>query len=85
VLVDIPKDMTTPSENAPTSIRRIGETAFLQPVVKGHRADQEGGRSCCSEAKRPMIYTGGGVILGGAAEALTQARAKLWATRSPTP
>ena len=40
------------------------------PVRKGHAGQIARRRSCCSARKRPMIYTGGGVILSDAAKQL---------------
>jgi acetolactate synthase-1/2/3 large subunit len=42
------------------------------PVVKGHPGQVKKAAQLLLEAKRPMIYTGGGVILSGAAEQLTR-------------
>ena len=42
------------------------------PVVKGHRGQIKKAIQVLMEAKRPMVYTGGGVILGEAAPQLTR-------------
>jgi acetolactate synthase I/II/III large subunit len=75
VLVDIPKDVTAakcefvyPQE---VSLRSYN------PVIKGHVGQIKKAAQLLLEAKRPMVYTGGGVILSDAAEALTKLVRKL--------
>jgi acetolactate synthase-1/2/3 large subunit len=69
VLVDIPKDVT-----AHKCEFQYPETVSLRsynPVVKGHPGQIKKAAQLLLEAKRPMVYTGGGVILSGAASELT--------------
>ena len=68
VLIDIPKDVTRnkckfqyPKEVALRS---------YNPIVKGHQGQIRKAVQMLLSAERPMIYTGGGVILGEASEAL---------------
>jgi acetolactate synthase-1/2/3 large subunit len=70
VLVDIPKDVTTAKcafEYPETVVMRS-----YNPVVKGHTGQIKKAVQLLVEAKRPMVYTGGGVILSGAAKQLTK-------------
>jgi len=70
VVVDIPKDVTTAKAEF-----RYPETATMRsynPVTKGHPGQIKKAIQTLMQAKRPMIYTGGGVILGDAAQELTQ-------------
>ncbi len=70
VLVDIPKDVTV----AKTEFQ-YPETVSLRsynPVVKGHAGQIKKALQLILDAKRPMIYTGGGVILSDAAPQLTE-------------
>ena len=70
VVVDIPKDVTT----AKTEFH-YPETITMRsynPVIKGHPGQIKKAIQLLTKAKRPMIYTGGGVVLGGAAEELTE-------------
>jgi acetolactate synthase I/II/III large subunit len=70
VVVDIPKDLTTA-----TAQYRYPETISMRsynPVNKGHSGQIKKAIQTLTRAKRPMIYTGGGVVLSGAAEELTQ-------------
>ncbi|MGH8708610.1 MAG: acetolactate synthase 3 catalytic subunit [Burkholderiales bacterium] len=70
VLVDIPKDITTqPCEF------QYPETVAMRsynPVRKGHSGQIRKAAQLILEAKRPMVYSGGGVILSNAAPQLTE-------------
>ncbi len=69
VVVDVPKDVTVN-----TAEYYYPETISMRsynPVVKGHMGQVKRAVELLMSAKRPMIYTGGGVILGEASEALT--------------
>jgi acetolactate synthase-1/2/3 large subunit len=70
VVVDIPKDVTAAkTEYAyPASV----SMRSYNPVTKGHPGQIKKAIQLLSAAKRPMIYTGGGVILGDASAELTQ-------------
>jgi acetolactate synthase-1/2/3 large subunit len=70
VLVDIPKDVTTQ-----TCRFEYPETVAMRsynPTVKGHPGQVKKAVQLLLEAKRPMVYTGGGVILSDAAPQLTK-------------
>ncbi|MDO8348100.1 MAG: acetolactate synthase 3 catalytic subunit [Rugosibacter sp.] len=70
VLVDIPKDVTMHKcefEYPPTISMRS-----YNPVVKPQDGQVKKALKLLLEAKRPMIYTGGGVILSDAAEQLVK-------------
>ena len=69
VLVDVPKDVTAASckFEYPESI----SMRSYNPVVKGHPGQIKKAVQFLLGAKRPMIYTGGGVILSEAAAQLT--------------
>jgi acetolactate synthase-1/2/3 large subunit len=70
VLVDIPKDITTHKTafdySEPVKMRSYN------PVVKGHQGQIKKAVQMILEAERPMIYSGGGVILGDASAELTR-------------
>lgn len=70
VLVDIPKDITTHKTSfdysEPVKLRSYN------PVVKGHQGQIKKAVQMILEAERPMIYSGGGVILGDASAELTR-------------
>ncbi|MDQ2150417.1 acetolactate synthase 3 catalytic subunit [Alcaligenaceae bacterium C4P045] len=70
VLVDIPKDITlTPAKYSPPK----GEITMRSyaPVNKGHQGQIKKAVQMLLAAERPMIYSGGGVILSNASEELT--------------
>jgi acetolactate synthase I/II/III large subunit len=69
VLVDIPKDVT--AQKCAFEYPKTVTMRSYNPVVKGHPGQIKKAAQLLLEAKRPMIYTGGGVILSGAAEQLT--------------
>ena len=70
VLVDIPKDISAlPCEFAyPESV----SMRSYNPVRKGHAGQIKKAVQLLAEAQRPMVYTGGGVILSNAAPQLTE-------------
>ena len=70
VLVDIPKDVsnTKCAFEYPETI----EMRSYNPVIKGHQGQIKKALQLLLDAKRPMIYSGGGVVLGNAAEKLTK-------------
>ena len=70
VVVDIPKDVT--SQKAEFLYPDKVAMRSYNPVTKGHAGQIKKAIQLLMEAKRPMIYTGGGVILGGAAPELAQ-------------
>ena len=70
VLVDIPKDVT-----AHACEFHYPETVSMRsynPVTKGHAGQIKKAVQLLLEAKRPMVYSGGGVILSDAAAKLTE-------------
>ena len=70
VVVDIPKDIT--AAKAEFSYPREIKMRSYNPTVKGHTGQIKRAMDIIVNAKRPMIYTGGGVILSNAAESVTQ-------------
>lgn len=70
VLVDIPKDVTR--EKCKFVYPDSVEMRSYNPVVKGHQGQLKRAIHAITHAERPMVYTGGGVILGGAAPELRQ-------------
>ncbi|MFW2374473.1 MAG: acetolactate synthase 3 large subunit [Gammaproteobacteria bacterium] len=70
VVVDIPKDIT--AHITEFSYPREIKMRSYNPTVKGHTGQIKKALEFILEAKRPMIYTGGGVILSNASEELTE-------------
>ena len=70
VVVDIPKDIT--AEFAEYSYPKSVEMRSYTPVTKGHSGQIKKAVKILLEAKRPMIYTGGGLVLGDASNELVK-------------
>jgi acetolactate synthase-1/2/3 large subunit len=70
VLVDIPKDITAHVAEYfyPESV----EIRSYKPVTKGHPGQIKKAAALILSAKRPMLYTGGGVVLDNASAELTE-------------
>ncbi|HEY2629114.1 MAG TPA: thiamine pyrophosphate-binding protein, partial [Usitatibacter sp.] len=70
VVVDIPKDVSNQSAtfHYPDKI----SLRSYSPVTKGHGGQIKKAMQLLLEAKRPMIYVGGGAILGNSSEEVTQ-------------
>ena len=75
VVVDIPKDIT--AEEAEFIYPENIELRSYNPVEKGHQGQITKALELLIHAKRPMVYTGGGVVLGDASEPLTKLMRKL--------
>jgi acetolactate synthase I/II/III large subunit len=72
VVIDVPKDMTDPSQ---LFEYRFPETVSIRsytPNVKGHGGQIRKAVSALLASKKPIIYAGGGAIAGKGPELLTQ-------------
>lgn len=75
VVIDIPKDI----QNAKSTYvypQEVEMRSYL-PVTKGHSGQIKKAVEMMLSAKRPILYTGGGVILGDASEELIKLTHKL--------
>jgi acetolactate synthase-1/2/3 large subunit len=72
VLVDIPKDITAPAVKIPYEYPREVSLRSYHPQVKGHRGQIKKAAELLLGARRPMIYSGGGVVLGNGSDELTE-------------
>lgn len=72
VVVDIPKDMTNPTDRFPYVFPKQVKLRSYNPVTKGHSGQIKKAFDLLMSAKRPVIYAGGGVIMGDASEELTE-------------
>ena len=70
VVVDIPKDVSL--HTTPFSYPASVEMRSYNPVRKGHGGQIRKSVQLLLQAKRPYIYTGGGVILGNASAELRE-------------
>jgi len=70
VVVDIPKDVS--AKKCEYAYPKSIAMRSYNPVTKGHQGQIRKAVQLLLDAKRPMVYSGGGVILSEAAEALTR-------------
>ncbi|MAO50106.1 MAG: acetolactate synthase, large subunit, biosynthetic type [Pusillimonas sp.] len=71
VLVDIPKDITIATCKYTAQKGEVSMRSYM-PVVKGHQGQIKKAAQMLLAAERPMIYSGGGVVLADAADELRQ-------------
>ena len=72
VVVDIPKDITAPHIKIPYVFPKTIEMRSYNPNIKGHPRQIKRAVELLLSAKRPMIYTGGGIIMAEASKELRQ-------------
>lgn len=70
-MIDVPKDMTAPSEKFAYAYPEEVFIRSYQPSLKGHSGQIKKAVETLLAAKRPIIYSGGGVVLGNAHKELT--------------
>lgn len=72
VVVDIPKDMTDPNIRVDYHYPKHVSIRSYNPTYKGHKGQTKKAVDLLLQAKRPMLYSGGGVVLGEASDELTE-------------
>ena len=72
VVVDIPKDVTDPNIKIDYEYPKEVSMRSYNPTVKGHPGQISKAVDLILSAKRPMIYSGGGVVLSDASEELVK-------------
>jgi len=72
VVIDIPKDLTTPGVTTPFNYPETVEMRSYSPATTGHPGQIRKAVDLILAAQRPMIYSGGGVVLGDASEGFTR-------------
>lgn len=75
VVVDIPKDIT--AQRAKYAYPKKVTMRSYNPVIKGHPGQVKRALKLILGAKRPIIYTGGGIILDNASKSLVDLVKKL--------
>jgi acetolactate synthase-1/2/3 large subunit len=70
VVVDIPKDITAPHIKIPYEYPAKVEMRSYNPNFKGHPRQIKRAVELMLSAKRPMVYTGGGIIMDDASQEL---------------
>jgi len=77
VVIDIPKDATDPKVKQPYEYPEDIKLRSYAVPAKGHSGQIKKAVDALLTAKRPMIYTGGGVIQGNASKQLSELTRKL--------
>ncbi len=72
VVVDIPKDVTDPGIKIPYDYSKKVKMRSYNPVQKGHLGQIKKAVELMKSARQPVVYTGGGVVLGDASDELTE-------------
>ena len=72
VVIDVPKDMTAPNEKYVYEYPQEVFVRSYQPSIKGHTGQIKRAVETLLKAKRPVVYSGGGVIWSNAHKELTE-------------
>jgi acetolactate synthase I/II/III large subunit len=72
VVVDIPKDITDPRVKVPYKYPKKVSIRSYNPAVSGHKGQIKKAVELLLSAERPMIYSGGGCVIGEASKELTE-------------
>ena len=71
VVVELPKDMLIPQNKAPFKIETNVNMRSYNPNIKGHPKQIRKAAKTISEAKKLVVYSGGGIVLADASQLLT--------------
>ncbi|WP_209690873.1 biosynthetic-type acetolactate synthase large subunit [Methanomicrobium sp. W14] len=72
VLIDLPKDVLTQAVDPKDVLSKDAELRGYKPTLKGHSRQIKKALDMIYEAKKPLVYAGGGVISSGASEELKE-------------
>mgnify|MGYP001590727798 CR=1 FL=1 len=72
VVIDIPKDVTRPDEKFEYEYPKSVKLRSYSPAQRGHTGQIKKAVRLLMGAKRPVIYSGGGVVLGEGSDLLTR-------------
>ncbi len=72
VVIDIPKDLTRPDATYEYSYPESVKMRSYSPAQRGHTGQIKKAARMLLSAKRPVIYSGGGVVQGEGSELLTR-------------
>jgi acetolactate synthase-1/2/3 large subunit len=72
VVIDIPKDITNPVDKYEYSYPSKVRMRSYTPATRGHAGQIRKAVQLLLSARRPVIYAGGGVVLGNASAQLTE-------------
>ncbi|MFI3197161.1 MAG: acetolactate synthase 3 large subunit [Methylococcaceae bacterium] len=72
VVIDVPKDITAPHIKVPYKYPEKVSIRSYNPVVTGHKGQIKKAVDLLLSAQKPIIYSGGGVVLGEASKELIE-------------
>nr|WP_281423959.1 acetolactate synthase 3 large subunit [Oceanobacter mangrovi] len=72
VVIDIPKDMTMPNERYEYVYPKKVKLRSYTPPQRGHSGQIKKAVELLVKAKRPVIYSGGGVVIDGSSDKLRE-------------
>ncbi len=72
VVIDLPKDMTAPNDKVPYEYPEQVRMRSYTPAQRGHSGQIRKAAKLLLSARKPVIYSGGGVIQGNACEQLRE-------------
>ncbi len=72
VVVDIPKDMTDPTQKFEYVYPKKVKLRSYNPAARGHSGQIRKAAEMLLAARRPILYSGGGVIMGNGSAQLTE-------------
>jgi acetolactate synthase-1/2/3 large subunit len=72
VVIDLPKDMTMPNERFEYNYPKKVKIRSYSPPQRGHSGQIKKAVDMIMEAKRPIIYAGGGVVLDRSSDKLRE-------------
>lgn len=72
VVIDIPKDVTAPDKTVPYNYPKKIEMRSYHPATTGNKGQIKKAVELLLSAQRPVIYSGGGVVLGEGSKELTE-------------
>ena len=72
VVIDIPKDYTRPDQKFEYNYPKSVKLRSYSPAQRGHTGQIKKAARLMLAAKRPVIYAGGGVVMGEGTELLTK-------------
>lgn len=84
VVVELPKDILMPTSTAEFNIDLDVKMRSYNPTVKGHHRQIKKAAKAISQAKRLVVYSGGGIVIANASELLTELVEKLNAPTTNT-
>jgi len=72
VVVELPKDILIPQNKGPFTIETDIKIRSYNPNIKGHPKQIKKAAQTISNAKKLVVYSGGGIVLSDASELLTK-------------